>query len=144
MKKSLGERIEELRADRTQKEFAAFIGVPLNTYTNWVRGIRNPASDALVTICTRLGVSSDWLLGLSGDTGTQRSGTLRPVAASAVGEKPLYDRAVGSHPNPDAYWRDLVASQQATIATLAGLLAAGRSSVADPAATGGRAATKPA
>lgn len=59
----LGERLESMRKG-TQKEFAKLIGVPLNSYTNWVRGIREPSAGCIVTICTRLGISSDWLLGL--------------------------------------------------------------------------------
>lgn len=66
MKKVFPTRIEELRGTKTQKEFAAFLGIPLNTYTNWTRGVTKPNSDAIVHVCTVLGVSADWLLGLTG------------------------------------------------------------------------------
>ena len=61
-----GERLESLRKGMTQREFAKSIGVPLTTYTNWVAGIRMPSAEAIVSICSHLGVSADWLLGLPG------------------------------------------------------------------------------
>ena len=63
--KMFGTRLEALRGEKTQKEFAALCGIPLNTYTNWVRGIREPSASALIKLCTQLDVSCDWLLGLS-------------------------------------------------------------------------------
>jgi transcriptional regulator with XRE-family HTH domain len=65
MKNKFSARIETLRGTKTQKDFARLLGVPINTYTNWTRGIRMPNCDALANICTQLGVSADWLLGLS-------------------------------------------------------------------------------
>lgn len=61
---TFGERLESLRNGLTQKGFANKIGIPLNSYTNWVRGIREPSMSAILSICTQLGISSDWLLGL--------------------------------------------------------------------------------
>lgn len=62
---TFGERLESLRNGMTQKEFAASLQTPINTYTNWVRGIREPSMSALINLCTHLSVSADWLLGLS-------------------------------------------------------------------------------
>lgn len=64
---TFGERLESLRKGQTQKEFASKIGLPLNSYTNWVRGIREPSMSAIISLCTHLSVSADWLLGLTGD-----------------------------------------------------------------------------
>lgn len=64
MKKSFRERLEELQGERTQKEFAKALGIPLNTYTNWLLHSRRPTMDAIISICTKLGESADWLLGL--------------------------------------------------------------------------------
>ena len=61
---AFGDRLESLRNGMTQKEFAASLQTPINTYTNWVRGIREPSMGAIINLCTRLGVSSDWLLGI--------------------------------------------------------------------------------
>ncbi|MGN0832606.1 MAG: helix-turn-helix domain-containing protein [Kiritimatiellia bacterium] len=62
--KVFGDRLESLRNGETQKGFAKALGIPINTYTNWVRGIREPSMSAIIHLCTHLGVSADWLLGL--------------------------------------------------------------------------------
>ncbi len=62
---TFGDRLESLRGKRSQKQFAAALGLPINTYTNWVRGIREPSMSALINLSTRLGVTSDWLIGIS-------------------------------------------------------------------------------
>jgi transcriptional regulator with XRE-family HTH domain len=130
MKKSFGDRIEELRGDKTQKQFAVLLGIPLNTYTNWTRGIRFPTADAVVKICIQLGVSSDWLLGLS-NTPPKALEDHRDQAGDPSGK------------GVD-YWRTLAISQQETISKLTALLAEGRAIVAAPVRTGGRGVTKTA
>ena len=82
--KKFGERLESLRGAKTQKEFAALYEIPLNTYTNWVRGIREPSASALVKLCTQLGVSADWLLGLSDD----RGGSVAPTPQKIIAAQP--------------------------------------------------------
>lgn len=134
MKKSFADRIESLRGNKTQKEFAKQLGVPLNTYTNWTRGITKPTCDALITACTVLGVSADWLLGLPGASAP---------AVPSVPSVPSVPPDAASAPS-EAYWRDLAASQQETIASLTRLLSEGRPTPAAPARAGGRAATKTA
>jgi len=62
---SFSDRLESLRNGLTQKAFASKIGVPLNTYTAWLRAERLPSYDAIEKMCTVLCVSADWLLGLS-------------------------------------------------------------------------------
>lgn len=61
---TFGDRLESMRGDLSQKKFAALLGVPINTYTNWVRGIREPSMSAIINIATRLGVTADWLIGI--------------------------------------------------------------------------------
>ena len=61
---TFGDRLESVRGDLSQKKFAASLGVPINTYTNWVRGIREPSMSAIINLSTRLGVSADWLIGI--------------------------------------------------------------------------------
>ena len=63
----LGERLESLRGSLTQRQFAKFIGVPLTSYTNWVIGPSSPKMEYIIQICTKLGISSDWLIGISND-----------------------------------------------------------------------------
>lgn len=67
MKNSFAQRLEHLRGSRTQKEFAKLLEVPLTSYTNWVLRMRSPSIDYLNSICTKLGVSADYLLGLTDD-----------------------------------------------------------------------------
>lgn len=134
MKKSFADRIESLRGNKTQKEFAKQLGVPLNTYTNWTRGITKPTCDALITACTVLGVSADWLLGLPGASAP---------AVPSVPSVPSVPPDAASAPS-EAYWRDLAASQQETIAGLTRLLAAASKPTVPAARCGGRGAAKTA
>lgn len=80
-----GDRLESLRNGETQKGFAKSLGIPINTYTNWVRGIREPSMSAIVNICTHLGVSADWLLSLPerGGSSTTVTGNVGAVAVGA-------------------------------------------------------------
>ena len=130
MKKSFGDRLEELRGDLSQRDFAKKIGVPLTSYTNWVLGVSQPKFESIYAICSKLGVSADWLLGL-------------PTASSpSIPSAPVVPPDAASAPS-EAYWRALAASQQETIAGLTRLLAAASKPTA-PARAGGRAATKTA
>lgn len=96
MKKDFKDRLVELQGTRTQKEFAKFLEIPLNTYTNWLLHARRPTMDAIVSICTKLNVSSDWLLGLSeyqledlshSDRCSESTWKLRAIAAERKLEK---------------------------------------------------------
>jgi len=130
MKRSFGDRLEKLRNNLSQRDFAKKIEVPLTSYTNWVLGVSQPKFENICSICSILGVSADWLLGLSDKE------PARPETA--------HDAASGAS---DAYWRDLVVSQQATIRDLAAALAAAQRPSTQPAThalSGGRTATKTA
>ena len=59
------DRLKELQGERTQKEYAKYLGIPLNTYTNWILRSRRPTIDALISISKTEGVTTDWLLGLA-------------------------------------------------------------------------------
>lgn len=67
------EKLESLRGGLTQREFAKRLGIPLTTYTNWITGIRSPSGEAILSICTQLGISADWLLGLSDKAATNEA-----------------------------------------------------------------------
>ncbi len=62
---TFGDRLESLRGGDSQKDFARKLGIPLTSYTNWVCGTSSPKMEYIVMLCTKLGVSADWLLGLS-------------------------------------------------------------------------------
>lgn len=130
MKKSFPEKVEELRGTRTQKEFAKLLGIPLNTYTNWIREITFPSGESLITIHTVLGVSSDWLLGISpykyGSAQVLTENHPHKSAPPAMAEPPAWaihrempEGYIAAAATLDAaYWRDLALSQQSTIASL--------------------------
>lgn len=57
------ERLRELRGNRSQADFAQFLGIgQQRTYANYEKG-RIPGGAILEQICNRLGVSADYLLG---------------------------------------------------------------------------------
>ena len=62
---TFGDRLESLRGRESQKEFARKLGIPLTSYTNWISGTSSPKMEYIIVLCTKLGISSDWLLGLS-------------------------------------------------------------------------------
>lgn len=127
MKQTLGSRLRSLRGDESQMAFCSKIKQKQGTYSAWERDEKDPSSTAIAFICECCNVSADWLLGLT---------DARPAAAEPA--------ATPAGPADAACWRDLALSQQATIARLAGLLSAGKSTPAAPAPAGGRAATKTA
>ena len=74
---AIGERLESKRGNATQREFAASLGIPLTSYTNWLTGPSSPKMEHIIRICTNLGVSADWLLGLP-----ERSGGITQQATA--------------------------------------------------------------
>lgn len=69
MKNVLADRLRELRGSMSQSDFAAKIGVKQTSYSSWERGVKDPLAQTLVQISNTLGVSADWLLGLSDERG---------------------------------------------------------------------------
>lgn len=65
MKNNLGPFRESLGMN--QKEFAAALGIPANTYNNYESGNRDPKSDFWIAVARRFGVSIDYLLGFQDD-----------------------------------------------------------------------------
>lgn len=65
MKKTLGERLKELRGNESQAQFCHKIQQKQGTYSAWERNEKDPASSAIALICSTNGVSADWLLGLT-------------------------------------------------------------------------------
>lgn len=48
----------------TKKEFAEAVGYDKHSVIQWTTAKRLPRGEAIIAICTMLGVSADWLLGL--------------------------------------------------------------------------------
>ena len=51
----------------TQEELACEIGISRSTIANYEKGFREPDFETLAIIAHHLGVTSDWLIGLSPD-----------------------------------------------------------------------------
>lgn len=90
------ERLESLR-NGTQKEFARFLGVPLTSYTNWVANTSSPKAEYIIQVCSKLGVSADYLLGLSDNPndGASGGGTWQSRALVAEQKLARVNRALG-------------------------------------------------
>ncbi len=73
--------MESLRGATSQKEFARKLGIPLTSYTNWVCGTSSPKMEYIVMLCTKLGVSADWLLGLAASPPDRTSELKRAIEA---------------------------------------------------------------
>ena len=58
------DRLKTLRGELKQAEFARKVGIAQNTYSRYESGERIPDIEVLVRLAARLGVSTDWLLGL--------------------------------------------------------------------------------
>lgn len=60
-------RLKDLRKQKelSQKEYASLLGISSVTLSHYENGKREPDLDRLVSICTCLEVSSDYMLGLT-------------------------------------------------------------------------------
>lgn len=127
--KKLCDRLRELRGSESQVKISKVFDVSQQTWNTWENGKYEPNVTKLACICRHFRVSADWLLGISD--------------AASVSAVPVASK---TEPRPEAYWRDFVASQQATISKLTTLLAEGRPSTQPvvPALSGGRSVQKTA
>ena len=64
MKKSLCERLRELRGTLSYKAFSQKTGLDAASFERWEKGTSDIKSDALLKLCSVFQVSSDWLLGI--------------------------------------------------------------------------------
>ena len=67
MKNIFAIRLRELRGDYSQNEFCGIIGVPQTSYSGWEKGGKSPSANVIIQISNAIGVSTDYLLGLSDD-----------------------------------------------------------------------------
>ena len=92
------DRLRTLRGELKQAEFARKVGLAQNTYNRYESGERIPDIEVLVRLAARLGVSTDWLLGLDSEDAISTTAALpdqnakpcEPVAAAycpACGQK---------------------------------------------------------
>jgi transcriptional regulator with XRE-family HTH domain len=58
----IGARLRELRGSRSQKEFAAGIGIAFRSYQRYESGERSPSSVVIGKIAEACNVSADWII----------------------------------------------------------------------------------
>lgn len=73
-------RLRELRGSSSQREMYTKIGISQPTYSCWESGTKFPLAFQLSKISITLGISADWLLGLS----DRREGGVKTVADPAL------------------------------------------------------------
>ena len=83
MNKQFVTRLKELRGSMSQDEFASIIGAKQTSYSSWERGIKEPSISNLLKIASTLGVSSDWLLGLSDERTVAGTFAMQPKAVAS-------------------------------------------------------------
>ncbi len=59
------DRLNECRNNMSVSAFSHFIGLNQKTVDLYVKGERKPSVELIVAVCSKCGVSADWLLGLS-------------------------------------------------------------------------------
>ena len=74
-------RLKEARGSATQVAVAQALGIKQQAYARYESGGALPGAEILQRICLRLGVSADWLLGLTDKRGAAVSATNSTVAA---------------------------------------------------------------
>lgn len=67
-------RIDTVRGSRSVSGFARFLGIPQKSLDNYLRQGRKPSVELILLVCTKCGVSADWLLGLKPDSATVGNG----------------------------------------------------------------------
>lgn len=77
------DRINLLKGGYSIREFANIIGMPPQTFDNYVSKRRKISLWLIDSVCKGCNVSADWLLGYS----KSRTGTAAPVADAALTEK---------------------------------------------------------
>lgn len=99
----------------SQSDFALKIGVKQTSYSSWERGIKDPLAQTLAQIANTLGVSADWLLGLSDERDAAQVAAPIQSPRSTVHKS---SRAAALAPQPDS---DLLAEIRALKARVAAL-----------------------
>lgn len=61
MAREVGERIAEVRGERSQREWSKETGIPQQSISYWEQGRGVPSAETLVRIARHEGVSLNWL-----------------------------------------------------------------------------------
>jgi len=78
------DRVEEVKKDLNTSAFARVLGMGQKTVDFYLKGERKPSVEFVVNICSKFGVSADWLLGLPdhGNTGIATATGSHAIAVS--------------------------------------------------------------
>ena len=60
-------RLNECRKGMSVSAFARHLGLNQKTVDLYIKGERKPSAELIIAVCSKCGVSADWLLGLSDD-----------------------------------------------------------------------------
>ena len=77
-------RVKTLPGIENVSGFARSIGMNQKTVDLYLKGERKPSLEFVLSICSSLGVSADWLLGLSDSKMIQPSGTNAPISQAKL------------------------------------------------------------
>lgn len=58
-------RLKDLQGDLSVSAFARYLEMPQKTVDTYFKEQRKPSVEFVVRVCSKCGVSADWLLGLS-------------------------------------------------------------------------------
>lgn len=116
------ERVAELRENMSVSAFARKIGLNQKSVDQYVKGERKPSAEFLFAVCSKCGVSADWLLGLT-DTRTGAGPVVTATggsAASGTGPATVHAPPAVAPPGPAETDRllTIIESQQRVIETL--------------------------
>lgn len=73
MSKLFLSRLKELQGSNSVSAFARYLEMPQKTVDTYIKDQRKPSVEFVVRVCSKCGVSADWLLGLSEDRGGSQS-----------------------------------------------------------------------
>ncbi|MBR5312203.1 MAG: helix-turn-helix domain-containing protein [Clostridia bacterium] len=103
-------RLKELRQKQgiSQKDFAALIGIPANTYNQWENGKRQPDTETMLKLAEYFNVSVDYLLGRDDKTvsAPRRKGIRIPVYGEVAAGLPIETIENFDSENPDD-WEEI-------------------------------------
>ncbi len=77
-------RVDSLRGGRSVSSFARFIGIPQKSLDNYLKQGRKPSLELILLVCSKCGVSADWLLGLSPESRQTHETSVSAVNAAKL------------------------------------------------------------
>ena len=82
-------RLDEVRDTRSVAEFARILGVRQQTLNNYMNG-REPPASFVATVCEKMNLSADWLLGLTDNN--ERGGDANKWRSTALSAQRKLDK----------------------------------------------------